>query len=124
MVATLVFTEAAGERFKDFMTNTVPGILKQLEDENEIHFFHCDFNGPDELSRRVLVVADASSPLVRVCIEAAYELFEGDINYKVERIGTVNRAQVGSGLVPLMHKAFAQLVGWRPTQDNIWENVC
>lgn len=123
MVATLVFTDAATQVFNDFMTCEVPGMMEQLAKPDELHFFYCSFNGPDELSRRVLVVADASSPIVRVCIEAAYELFEGDIHYKVERIGTVDRSQLRSDFVPLLERAFDKLYNWRPTHDNIWDNV-
>ncbi len=123
MVATLVFTNAATQVFNDFMTYEVPGIVEQLANVNDLHFFCCSFNGPDELSRRVLVVADASSPIVRVCIEAAYELFEGDIHYKVERIGTVDRSQLRTDFLPLLERAFDKLYIWRPTHDNIWDNV-
>jgi hypothetical protein len=124
MVATLVFTEAAEKLYQDFVTYNVPNMLGLLEeDANDIHFFYCSFNNPEQLSRRVLVVADGGSPVVRVCIEAAYELFEGEINYKVERVGTVQRQEVRQGLIPLLDRAFERLVSWRPTHDNIWDNV-
>ena len=123
MVATLVFNEAATMLWDDFVAYDVPKMMELLEDANQIHFFHCSFNGPHELSRRVLIVADASSPIVRVCTEVAYELFEVDIHYKVERVGTINRNQLRSGLVPLLQTAFSRLVSWRPTHDNIWDNV-
>ena len=123
MVATLVFTEVADKRFSDFMAQDVPLVMEQLENAMDMHYSYCSFNGPDELSRRVLVVADQNSPVVRVCTEAAYELFEGDINYKVERIGTVDRSQVKTDLVPLLERAFQKLVSWKPTHDNIWDNA-
>lgn len=120
MVTTLGVTETE-KLFENFVAHQVPTMYELLENPDDISFFCCNFSQPKELSRRVLVVADASSPTVRVCIEAAYELFEGDINYKVERVGEIYRRQVRQELINLLQTAYARLISWRPTQENIWD---
>lgn len=120
MVTTLGVTETE-KLFENFVAQQVPTMFELLEKPDDISFFCCSFSNPKELSRRVLVVADASSPTVRVCIEAAYALFEGDLNYKVERIGEIYRQQVRHELVSLLQVAYERLISWKPTQENIWD---
>ena len=93
-------------------------------DDNEADvYMSCHLVAEGEPSRRVLVVSDKHSPIVRVCIEAAYELFEGDIHHHVQRIGTVNRDETGTKLVPLVREAYDRLMAWKPTHENIWDYV-
>ncbi len=86
-------------------------------------YMWCHLAPPGEESRRILVVADRHSPIVRVCIEAAYALFAGDIHHYVKRIGTVTRAEIAGGLTPLVSEAYQRLMAWKPTHENIWDNV-
>lgn len=87
--------------------------------ETEIYMY-CPLAPNDELSRRVMVVSDQRSPVIRVCIEATYELFEGDVHHFVQRIGTVNRDEAATNLAPLVRQAYDRLVDWKPIWDYVF----
>ena len=87
--------------------------------ETEIYIY-CPLAPDDELSRRVMVVSDRNSPVIRVCIEAAYELFEGDVHHFVQRIGTIHRDEAANDLTPLVRQAYERLLDWRPIWDYVF----
>ena len=95
----------------------------RFDDSEAEVYMYCHLMPEGEPSRRVLVVVDKLSPLVRVCIEAAYELFAGDVHHFVQRIGTVNRDETATQLAPLVQQAYDRLLAWRPTHESIWDYV-
>lgn len=89
--------------------------------EAEIYLY-CPLAPDDELGRRVMVVSDHNSPVIRVCIEAAYELFEGDVHHFAQRIGTVRRDEAANtdNLILLVRQAYERLLDWRPIWDYVF----
>ncbi len=113
---------AADSLDKFLQTELVEAAPRFATNDSEIYMF-CHLAPEGEMSRRMMVVSDFGSPVVRVCIEAAYELFEGDVHHFVQRIGTVNRDEVAIGLEPLVRQAYDRLMAWKPTHENIWDYV-
>ena len=109
--------------FDNFLTGQVPTILAHIDNQTELHFFHCDFSDQRHLSRRLLIVADADSEFIVVCTEIEYAMFEGDAHYKVERAGMLTRDQLHQELVPLLQKAFTHLMDWQPSCDDILDSL-
>jgi hypothetical protein len=120
-VHTVESTEYAECALEDFLAQAVADA--PFEDYEAGIYVYCQCAPEGELPRRVLVVCDKYTQPVRVCIEAAYELFQGDIHYHVKRINTVNRENVRIELEPLIRRAFAELMAWKPTHENIWDYV-
>ncbi len=113
---------SAQRNFEQFLNDLAAASSRFADNEAEIYMF-CHLAPENEPGRRVLVVTDKHSPIVRVCIEAAYELFAGDIHHYVQRIGTVERQETRTKLVPLVREAYERLMSWKPTHENIWDNV-
>lgn len=88
-----------------------------------VYFVWCDIKTNKEFSRRLLVLSDAVSLQVRVCIEVAYQTFECDQCYHVERIGTFFRDEADTELEPLLRNAFDRMMKWQPTPENIWDLI-
>ncbi|HEX2916200.1 MAG TPA: hypothetical protein VH186_35900 [Chloroflexia bacterium] len=127
MANTFVLTRESGEMaelaFNHFMQTVLDEGARRFSDYESGIYMYCQLAPEDEAGRRVLVVSERYSQVVRVCIEAAYELFEGDVHHYVQRIGTVERETVSSNLEPLMRQAYNSLMAWKPTHENIWDNV-
>lgn len=105
------------ERFINIdLVEAAPGFSNP---ESEIYLY-CPLAPDDELSRRVMIISDRNSPVIRVCIEAIYELFEGDVHHYVQRIGTVNRDEAATGLTPLVRQAYERLLDWKPIWDYVF----
>jgi hypothetical protein len=109
-VQTVESTEYAERALENFLVQTVADA--PFEDYEAGIYVYCQCAPEGELSRRVLVVCDKYTQPVRVCIEAAYELFQGDIHHHVR-----------TELEPLIRRAFAELMAWKPTHENIWDYV-
>lgn len=120
-VQTAQSVEFAEHAITDFLANEVAAT--PFTNAEEGFYLYCHCAPEDAPTRRVLVVTDRYSEIVRVCIEAAYELFAGDTHYHVRRIGTVTREQVETQIEPLVRQAFSELVAWKPTHENIWDYV-
>jgi hypothetical protein len=106
-----------------FINGDLQGALEHIRNLNASVYLSCRLDSSAYNGRRLLVVADANQDLVRVCVEAAYELFEGDTHYHVERIGTSSRSGARDELPRLLHQAYDRLISWKPTHENIWDNV-
>lgn len=111
--------ELAQHALEQFLHSELPTVPFSNLDTGIYLFCHLMPEG--EPSRRILVVSDQQSQVVRVCIEASYELFKGSIHHHVQRIGTVNRDEVRDKLEPLVREAYAHLIAWKPTHENIWD---
>ncbi len=115
--------ELAARSFEQFLYNELAQATPRFGDSEAEIYVYCHLAPEGEPSRRVLIVTDRRSPIVRVCIEAAYELFEGDVHHYVQRIGTVNRDETATKLIPLVREAYERLMAWKPTNENIWDYV-
>lgn len=109
--------------FQNFLANELAQAKSTFDNPANRVYLYCHLVPEGERTRRLLVVSETGESVVRVCIEASYELFEGDTHYYVRRVGTTPREEAAEGIEPLLHTAFAELVAWRPTHENIWENV-
>jgi hypothetical protein len=113
---------------EDFIKNTLPGEMYRFKTtENDIAIVG-DFSwqerpGGQEVSRRLLILSDPHNLQVRVCAEAAYQTFECDTCFHVERVGTFFRDEAETALVPLLRRAFDRLLNWEATPDNIWDLI-
>jgi hypothetical protein len=115
--------DLAENAFEHFINSELaPASLRFGNSEAEIYMY-CHLAPEGEPSRRLLVVTDKQSAIIRVCIEAAYELFAGDIHHYVNRVGTVNRDEADEKLIPLVREAYDRLIAWKPSHENIWDNV-
>jgi hypothetical protein len=120
---THVNTLEAENALDHFITGELCDTMGHIRQMNASIYLSCRLDASEHKGRRIMVVADANQDLVRVCIEATYELFEGDTHYFVERIGTSNRAEASDKVPGLVQKAYDRLITWKPTHANIWDNV-
>ena len=123
LIITPEISQAAHTAFENFLRNELPQAQQYWADTEAAIYMFCHLAPAGEASRRVLVVTDKNSPIVRVCIEAACELFEGDIRHYVQRVGTVNREEAPAKLEALVREAYHRLMAWRPTYENILDTV-
>lgn len=112
-------TIISSNTFEDFIEYELTRALERFDQEEAAVYIYCHQARPYEPSRRVLVVTEADSATITVCIETAYELFAGDIHHCVRRIGTINRAEVTEKLLPLVYEAYEIVLAWKPTFANI-----
>src|SRR4051812_16095711 len=94
------------EAFDAFIHNELGQALERFDHQEVEVYIYCHLTQPSEPSRRVLVVTEANSAKIAVCIEAAYELFKGDMHHYVRRIGMVDRAEAAAKLEPLVREAY------------------
>src|SRR5436305_12760798 len=103
MIVTPDISQAAQEIFDRFVDTKLPEALSSFGNNETAIYIYCHLTLPNEPGRRLLVVTDG--PVVRVCIEATYELFEGDVHYWVQRVGSVSREEAPGRLEELVREA-------------------
>jgi hypothetical protein len=108
--------------FQSFLANELTPALPEISNPANRVYLYCHLRPEGEPTRRLLVVSEPGEVVVRVCIEASYQLFDGDTHYHVRRIGSTSRENT-AGIEPLLHSAYEELLAWRPTHESIWENV-
>ncbi|MEI6045940.1 MAG: hypothetical protein WCS37_16445 [Chloroflexota bacterium] len=117
-------SEFAEKAFQNFLAAELIRSLPRISAPNDRVYLYCHLVPEGEPSRRLLVVSEPEEKVVRVCVEATYELFEGDVHYHVRRIGTAPREQADEKqLEGLLQTAYSELMAWHPTHESIWENV-
>lgn len=116
-------TQLAARAFDLFVHTELAQAAARFENSEAEIYIYCHLAPEGEPTRRLLVVTDKHSQVVRVCIEAAYELFAGEVHHHVERVGTVNRSDMNTDLENLVREAYQRLIAWKPTHDNIWDDV-
>ncbi len=109
--------------FQTFLNVELSKALERFDHEEAAVYIYCHLSPAYEPSRRVLVVTEANSARIAVCIEAAYELFEGDIHHYVRQIGTIARSEAATKLRLLVSEAHEIVLAWKPTFANIEDNV-
>lgn len=107
------------QAFHSFINEELNPALNRLDCEEATVYIYCHETKPTEPSRRVLVVTEANSAMITVCIEAAYQLFEGDIHHYVRRIGTIACAEAEAKLRPLLWEAYEIVMAWKPSFTDI-----
>jgi|GEM_PF-1869955 len=118
-----VNTIEAESALETFINTDLKDALGHINNISASVYLYCCLDNVQHAGRRILVVSASNEEVVRVCIEAAYELFEGDTHYYVARIGTADRDKAGAEVPALLRKAYESLVNWKPTHENIWDNV-
>jgi hypothetical protein len=113
---------------ENFIKNVLPGEMWKFNTtDNDIistaDFSWCDISTGREFSRRLLMLSDPHNLQVRVCIEAAYQTFECDTCFHVERVGTFFRDEAATELEPLLRRAFERMLNWQATPENIWDLI-
>jgi hypothetical protein len=109
------------QAFQEFITRELQHARDRFYDLNATVYIYCHVKDPDESSRRILVIAEAHSPKIVVSVEAAYQVFEGDIHYTVREIGRIDRLKAAEDLLPLVLEAYEFVISWRPTFADIEE---
>jgi hypothetical protein len=109
--------------FQAFINLELQHSLDRFYDRNATVYIYCHVKSPDDPARRILVIADAHSSNITVSVEAAYQVFEGDIHHIVREIGTVDRTQVDHKLLPLIVEAYEVAVAWRPSFADVEEYI-
>ena len=109
--------------FDTFLNVELPRALAYSDLEDAAIYIYCYVAGPTEPTRRVFVVTEAHTGRIAVCIEAAYQLFEGDIHHYVRQIGTLDRTASVAELQATVREAHDIIVAWRPTLANIEANA-
>jgi hypothetical protein len=107
------------QAFQTFVEEDLAPALNRFDCEEAAVYIYCHPTKPTEPSRRVLVVTEANSAMITVCIEAAYQLFEGDIHHYVRRIGMIPCAEAAGKLRPLLWEAYEIVMSWKPTFADI-----
>lgn len=111
------------QAFQEFINLELQHSLDRFYDRNATVYIYCHVKSPDDPARRVLVIAEAHSSNITVSVEAAYQVFEGDIHHIVRQIGTVARTQANQELLPLMLEAYEMAVAWRPSFADVEEYI-
>ncbi len=114
--------EFANNAFNDFMANKLPQAQALFSDPNQRIYFFCHLMPDGLYTRRLIVASEPGEAMVRVCIEASYQLFEGDVHYHVRRIGTIPREKASEELSALLPTAFERLMAWNSTHQSIYED--
>ena len=114
---------ASAHAFHTFVNEELTPAINRFASEEATVYIYCHSTKPTEPSRRVLVVTEANSATITVCIEAAYQLFEGDIHHYVRRIGAIPCAEARAKLQPLLWEAYEIVMAWKPTFADIEENL-
>ncbi len=109
------------QAFQEFITKELQHALDRFYDLNATVYIYCHVKDPVESSRRVLVIAEAYSSKIVVSVEAAYQVFEGDIHYTVREIGKLDRLKAAEKLLPLVLEAYEFVISWKPTFADIEE---
>jgi hypothetical protein len=111
------------QAFQEFITKELQHehARERFYDLNATVYIYCHVKDPDESSRRILIIAEAHSPKIVVSVEAAYQVFEGDIHYTVREIGTIDRLKAAEDLLPLVLEAYEFVISWKPTFADIEE---
>ena len=122
-VITQVNTLEAENALDNFISGDIRDAQTHFRDLATSIYLFCRLDEAEYTGRRILVVSEVNEKELRICIEAAYNLFDGDTNYHVERIGTVEREMAWSELPQMLQKAYDKLIMWKPTHENIWDNV-
>ncbi|NWJ45600.1 MAG: hypothetical protein HXX08_06955 [Chloroflexi bacterium] len=120
---TQVNTLEAENALDRFIKGDLQDAIDHIQQINASVYYSCRLDNLESKGRRIMIVADANEDLVRICIEASYELYEGDTHFFVERIGTSNRSEARERVPNLMQRAYDRLITWKPSHDNIWDNV-
>jgi hypothetical protein len=113
---------------ENFIQNILPGEMVQFKTtDNDISivadFAWCDIETGREFSRRLLILSDPRNLQVRVCVESAFQTFECETCFHVERVGTFFRDEAATELEPLLHRAFERMLNWQITPENIWDFI-
>lgn len=111
------------QAFQEFINLELQHSLDRFYDRNATVYIYCHVKSPDSPARRVLVIAEAHSPTIEVSVEAAYQVFEGDIHHVVRQIGEVVRSQAADELLPLVSQAYEVAISWKPSFADIEESV-
>src|SRR3712207_577188 len=77
------------QTFQSFVNYELSHALERFDHQDAAVYIYCHLTDPGEPSRRVLVITEANSARIAVCIEAAYELFAGDTHHYVRQVGTI-----------------------------------
>lgn len=109
------------QAFQEFITRELQHARDRFYDLNATVYIYCHVKDPDESSRRILVIAEAHNPKIVVSVEAAYQVFEGDIHYTLREIGRIDRLKAAEDLLPLVLEAYEFVISWRPTFADIEE---
>ena len=112
--------ELAALAIEGFINKDLTEAAPYFNDPETEIYLACLLAPDDEMGRRVVVVSDQHSTVIRVCIAAIYELFEGDVHHFVQRIGTVNRDEAATALTPLVRQAYQRLIDWKPIWDYVF----
>ena len=122
-VISQINTVEAETALDNFLGGEIQDAQSLFQDFSTRIYLFCYLDQAENTGRRILVCSEVNEKEVRVCIEAAYNLFAGDTNYHVERIGTTPREGATLDLPRLLQQAYDKLIKWKPTHENIWDNV-
>ena len=112
-----------GQNFEAFINTELSEALERFDQQDAAVYVYCLVSQPEAPSRRVLVVTEANSAQVVVCIEAAYQLFEGDIHHYVRQVGMLDRHEAAGKLAALVREAYELITAWRPSYEDLAECV-
>ncbi|MDB5081532.1 MAG: hypothetical protein JWP00_3456 [Chloroflexi bacterium] len=107
--------------FQEFIEKELQHVVDRFNDLNATVYLYCHVKTPDETARRVLIIAEAQSTRIVVSVEAAYQVFEGDIHHVLQVIGGVDRSEVAGKLLPLLGQAYEVAIAWKPTFADVEE---
>jgi len=113
----------ATRAFEDFRENSLTPALPQIGDPTNQVYLFCHLMPDGLYGRRLMVVSEPGEDLVRVYVEASYDLFEGDTHYHVRRIGDMPRNRAAQDLPGLLQTAFTELMAWNSSHQSIWEEI-
>ncbi len=116
-------TVQSAQAFQSFLDNELSQALDSFDENNTAVYTFSHLGGPDEPSRRVLVVIDSRTEMIFVSVEAAYQLFDGDNHYHVHQVGAVSQAEAVEKLRPLVEEAYRQIMAWKPSFESIEDNA-
>lgn len=122
-IITQVNALEAVDALDNFISGDIRDAQSHFQDLNTSIYLFCRLDQAEYLGRRILVCSEVKEKVLRICIEAAYNLFDGDVHYHVERIGTVDRNRAWAELPQMLQLAYDKLIMWKPTHENIWDNV-
>lgn len=93
--------------------------LGKFEAGELVNFVYTHPSQPTEPVRRVLVTSESARNRLRVSIEAAYQLFEGDYHHIVHSIGFYTAEEPAEVLGALVKTAYELVMSWKPSMASI-----